>query len=99
MHFSYLFCYNMNLLVWNCQGAASKETNLILKEMLTKFRPSILGLLEPRVSGSHADDICKRMGYENWLGLKQWDLAVEYGYFGNMIYSWRLCTPTRSLFC
>lgn len=57
----------MNLLVWNCQGANSREMNRIIKEMIIKFRPSILGLLEPRVSGSHADDICNKMGYENWL--------------------------------
>ncbi|XP_075499925.1 uncharacterized protein LOC142538495 [Primulina tabacum] len=57
----------MTLLVWNCQGAASKELNCILKDLIKRNSPSILGLLEPRVSGSHADDICKKMGYSNWL--------------------------------
>ncbi|XP_075508178.1 uncharacterized protein LOC142545090 [Primulina tabacum] len=57
----------MNLMVWNCQGAASKELNRVLKDLIKKFNPSVLGLLEPRVSGSHADDICNKMGYDNWL--------------------------------
>ncbi|XP_075507519.1 uncharacterized protein LOC142544347 [Primulina tabacum] len=31
------------------------------------LNPTILGLLEPRVFGSHADEIRKKMGFENWL--------------------------------
>ncbi|XP_073304620.1 uncharacterized protein [Primulina huaijiensis] len=48
-------------------GAPSKELNRVLKDIIKKFNPSVLGLLEPRVSGSHADDICNKMGYDNWL--------------------------------
>ncbi|XP_073051702.1 uncharacterized protein [Primulina eburnea] len=54
-------------MVWNCQGAASKELCRYLKDMVKNHNPKILGLLEPRVSGSHADAICNKMKYENWV--------------------------------
>ncbi|XVF54107.1 hypothetical protein PTKIN_Ptkin05aG0154200 [Pterospermum kingtungense] len=49
------------------EGAASKEFIHALKGMLGKHKPVILGLLKPRVSGAHADDICKKIGFDNWL--------------------------------
>ncbi|XP_073019412.1 uncharacterized protein [Primulina eburnea] len=49
------------------KGAASKELNRVVKDIIKKFNPNVLGLLEPRVSGSHADDIGNKMGYDNWL--------------------------------
>ncbi|XP_075498049.1 uncharacterized protein LOC142536533 [Primulina tabacum] len=48
-------------------GVALKATNRVIKNMRKRLNPTILGLLEPRVSGSHADEICKKMGFENWL--------------------------------
>ncbi|XP_073045682.1 uncharacterized protein [Primulina eburnea] len=57
----------MNLLIWNCQGAASKAINRVIKDVKRRFNPRILGLIEPRVSGYQADEICKKMGFENWL--------------------------------
>ncbi|XP_073015397.1 uncharacterized protein [Primulina eburnea] len=60
-------CSSGGTCVWNCQGAASVEWNRALKDMIKRLNPRILGLLEPRVSGAHADDICKKMGYKNWL--------------------------------
>ncbi|XP_075515886.1 uncharacterized protein LOC142550694 [Primulina tabacum] len=62
----FLLIVPMNIMVWNCQGAASKPTRRVIKDLRRKFKPSVLGLLEPRVSGSQADEICKKMGFENW---------------------------------
>ncbi|XP_073046080.1 uncharacterized protein [Primulina eburnea] len=59
--------FYMNLMVWNCQGAASKDLNRYLKDMIKYHNPKIVGLLEPRVSGTHADAICNKMKYENWV--------------------------------
>lgn len=57
----------MIALIWNCQGAAARAWYRVLKNMINKHKPDIVGLLEPRVSGTHADDICKNIGYENWI--------------------------------
>lgn len=39
----------------------------VLKDLLSVHKPKILGLLEPRVSGEHADTICKKIKFENWV--------------------------------
>lgn len=57
----------MNLLIYNFQGTASKEFNRVLKDMIKRVNPTILGLLEPRISGDHADRVCNKLGYSNWL--------------------------------
>ncbi|XP_019157735.1 PREDICTED: uncharacterized protein LOC109154388 [Ipomoea nil] len=57
----------MNVLVWNCQGAASKVFRRTLKNYLREFKPTVLCLLEPRVSGDNANDICFALGYDEWL--------------------------------
>ena len=62
-------CFIMNLLVWNCQGAASREFVRVLKDLLKQHKPDILGLLEPKVSGSQADDVCQKLGFKEWIRL------------------------------
>lgn len=37
----------------------------LLKDMLRFYRPNILGLSEPKVSGCQADVICKKISFEN----------------------------------
>ncbi|XVF64686.1 hypothetical protein PTKIN_Ptkin09bG0187600 [Pterospermum kingtungense] len=49
------------------RGATSKHFLHALKDMVCKHKPFMVGLLEPRASGSHADDICKKIGFDNWL--------------------------------
>ncbi|XP_019180199.1 PREDICTED: uncharacterized protein LOC109175391 [Ipomoea nil] len=57
----------MNVLVWNCQGAASRTFRRTLKFFLHEYKPSILCLLEPKVSGDQANDICFDLGFDQWL--------------------------------
>lgn len=35
-----------------------------LKTFINCYKPDVLGLLEPKVSGDHADSICKKIGYD-----------------------------------
>lgn len=35
--------------------------------MINLHKPDILSLIEPRVSGSHADEICLKIGFANWI--------------------------------
>lgn len=35
--------------------------------MIKHHRPDVLVLIEPRVSGIKADDICLKIGFDNWI--------------------------------
>ena len=57
----------MKLLIWNCQGASSSGFLRVLKDLLKRHNVACLGLLEPKVSGQHANEICKSIGFKNWV--------------------------------
>ena len=61
--FLILFVSMHSLLVWNNNGTASKRFQRTLKDLLARHKASVLGLLEPKVSGAHADIICNGLGY------------------------------------
>lgn len=54
-------------LIWNIQGAGLRETIRSLKEMIRIDKPQILGLLEPKISGSNADVVCNKLGFTDWI--------------------------------
>lgn len=58
-----------SLLCWNCRGVGSKEFELELKQMMREYRPKIIILLEPQISGETADRVCKRLGKKHWARL------------------------------
>ncbi|XP_031124290.1 uncharacterized protein LOC116027001 [Ipomoea triloba] len=79
-------------IVWNCQGACGRDFHRVLKNMILTHKPAILSLVEPKVSGSHADAICKRLGFSDWVRVREvsqacWFFAVVYG------------SPTHHLCC
>ena len=55
--------HHFNILVWNVQGAGSHEFLHILKEHLLIHKPYILALVETRISGTRAQAICDRIGF------------------------------------
>nr|GLL37714.1 uncharacterized protein LOC109159904 [Ipomoea trifida] len=57
----------MNCIVWNCQGAGGRAFHRVLKNLIQTHKPTILSLVEPKVSGAQADLICKKMGYSDWV--------------------------------
>ncbi|XP_031124346.1 uncharacterized protein LOC116027060 [Ipomoea triloba] len=57
----------MNCITWNCQGAGGRVFHRVLKNLLQTHKPAILGLVEPKVSGIHANTICKRLGFSDWV--------------------------------
>lgn len=57
----------MICLIWNCQGAASNLFRRTLKHFSRVYSPSIVCLLETKVSGSHANTICSSFGFEEWI--------------------------------
>ena len=62
---------------------ASKEFGRALKEWIRLYRPTIIALLEPKVSGIHADIICKGINFANWVCVE----AV--GFSGGIWIFWR----------
>lgn len=70
-------------LVWNCQGAASKTFRRTLKQILNVHKPSLLCLIEPKVSGNQANSICLNLGFDEWIRVE----AV--GFFGGIWVLWK----------
>lgn len=51
-----------SILRWNCRGAASREFVCEMRELLGKFKPMVIILLEPKISGEAANGVCKKLG-------------------------------------
>ncbi|KAJ8448033.1 hypothetical protein Cgig2_028909 [Carnegiea gigantea] len=52
------------ILVWNAQGVASRGFLHTLKELLRQYAPKILVLLETKISGTMADDLCRKINLD-----------------------------------
>ena len=50
---------------WNTQGAASPSFRRSFFTMVQNYKPSLVVLLEPRISGYKADNFIKRSGFDN----------------------------------
>ncbi|XP_019175434.1 PREDICTED: uncharacterized protein LOC109170738 [Ipomoea nil] len=48
-------------------GAGGKAFLRALKNLLNIYRPGILSLFEPKVSGAQANEICKKLGFSDWI--------------------------------
>ena len=57
--------HQMNVFVWNIQGAGSGETLNILREHIRMHRPSIVALVETRISRRRAQAVCDKIGFRN----------------------------------
>lgn len=54
---------NHSIFAWNCQGAASGSFHRILRSLLKGYRPHIVILVEPRISGKQADKAIRKINY------------------------------------
>ncbi|XP_031131690.1 uncharacterized protein LOC116033075 [Ipomoea triloba] len=57
----------MICIIWNCQGAASKAFRRTLKQFCRSYKPDLVCLFEPKVSGDQANRICISFGFEEWV--------------------------------
>jgi len=81
---------NLSLLVWNVQAAGSRNFLLTLKESIYKHDPQILALVEIKISGQLADNVCSSIGVRGLHRLKLRDLVDLSGYYdGQKISSYR----------
>lgn len=53
----------ISCLVWNVQGAGSREFILALKELIRDNKPNVLALVETHMGGEQAINISKALGY------------------------------------
>ena len=61
---------HFKVLVWNVQGARSREFRNILREHLQVHRPSIIDLVETRISGIRAREVCDSLGFSRCIRAK-----------------------------
>ncbi|XP_031131901.1 uncharacterized protein LOC116033288 [Ipomoea triloba] len=54
-------------IVWNYQGAGGRVFHRVLSNLIQTHKPTILGLVEPKVSGSQANAICSKLGFSDWV--------------------------------
>lgn len=48
---------------WNCQGAGSSAFIRSFRFLMNCHKPSLIGLLEPHISGIRADKVVKKLGF------------------------------------
>ena len=72
-----------SFLVWNNNGTTSKRFQRTLKDLLVRHKSGVLGLLEPKVNGDHADIICNGLGFDRWLRVE------ALGYSGGIWILWK----------
>ena len=53
----------MSIFSWNCQGVANPKFISTLKSFLHEFKPHVVILVEPRISGAQAEYAIKKIGY------------------------------------
>lgn len=54
----------IEVLCWNCPRTSSGQFLKEMKEMMGVYKPVLIILLEPKVSGEVADGVCKNLGME-----------------------------------
>ena len=52
------------IMVWNAQGVASRGFLYTLRELLRRYRPSILVLVKTKISGIIADNFCRKVDFD-----------------------------------
>ena len=54
---------HLRLFTWNVCGAGSRGFLSSMFEYLRMYKPPILALFETRISGSRADEVCRKLGF------------------------------------
>lgn len=87
-----------SVLCWNCREVGGREFAVEIKELLREYKPKILILLEPRISGAIADKVYRNNGRRRWIR------SEAMGFSGGIWVCWdedevdlRLLRLTRSI--
>lgn len=55
------------ILCWNSRGASNQDFLWEIREMMRHHQPKILILLEPKISGQIATDVCRALRKTHWV--------------------------------
>lgn len=58
---------NLKILCWNCRGASSGEFLREMKDFRKRFNPAVIILMEPKISDTTADAVCRKLGKNQWI--------------------------------
>lgn len=54
----------IRILFWNVQGVALKGFRCSFNTLIKNYCPSMVIIIEPKISGKQADDFVKRSGFD-----------------------------------
>ena len=72
----------ISIMYWNVQGAASANFRRSFRTIIKNYNPSMVVLMEPRISGVKADDFIKKSGFD------QSHRVEAVGFFGGIWLLW-----------
>ena len=85
-----IYLFLMFVFVWNCQGAKSSKFRVTFRNFCQLYRPDLVVLVEPKVSGKVADKVISGLGYQFstraeargraggiWILWKEVDLVID----------------------
>jgi len=77
----------LSLFVWNARGAGSAAFLTSMFDYITQHKPSIVVLLETHISGTRADTVCRKLGFQGCFRVEAqgfsggiwllWDVAIS----------------------
>ena len=59
-----VFIVLMNSIIWNCRGASKPSFQKRVREMVQKYNPAILVVMETRVGVNRAREITERLSFD-----------------------------------
>lgn len=60
----------MSIMIWNCQGAGSKEFIRAARLFINNHNLDVLALLETKISGNKANEVCKQLKFDSWFRIE-----------------------------
>lgn len=73
----------VKLLSWNCHRAARKSFVRQARDLISSHSPTILIIVEPRISGRKAERVVAKLGFDSWV------CSDSEGYAGGVWVLWR----------
>lgn len=72
----------MIVLLWNCRGAGSADFLRHMKDLVRSQKPSIMVVVEPKISGTRAQRVIRQLGFSNF------HISDPIGYAGGIWICW-----------
>lgn len=67
-------------LIWNARGIGNNESLVMLKSLIRNHKPSLVVILEPKLSGDRIQHIARKIPFPNFL-----HFILTFGFFGTIL--------------